>query len=412
VEEALMARILALTSRLPYPPREGHQLRSWHLLRALAAGHEVTLLSCLRDDDEPERCAPLRDVLAGLELFPIRAQQSSAALAYALAKGTLGPAPFVVEKYAGAELRARVAELAPAADLLHVDMLPLMALADATAARLPCVLNAHNVEYRLLRQRVLAESSWPRRMFLHAQSRKLEAFERAACRRADLVLACSRDDARELKQLAPRTPVAVVPNGVDVARIRPVRTNAVPGRLVFVGQMGWFPNREGVDWFLAEILPRVLAVRPDVEFVLVGKNEGLQVAENVRARVRLLGFVDDVAAELERASIAVVPLRSGSGTRLKVLEAMAHALPIVTTTIGAEGIELAPGREALFADDAPAFAEAIIGLVDAPAEGARLGTAARARAEADYGWDAIGAHLLDSYSDLLDQPLPRAARQR
>lgn len=407
-----MARILALTSRLPYPPREGHQLRSWHLLRALAAQHDVTLLSCLREDDEPDRCAPLRDILVALELFPIRAQQSSAALACALAKGTLGPAPFVVEKYAGAEMRARVAGLAQRADLLHVDMLPLMALVDAGGARVPCVLNAHNVEHRLLRQRVAAESNWPRRLFLHAQARKLEAFERAACRRADRVLACSQDDARELARLAPGTPVDVVPNGVEVARIRPERTNAVPARLVFVGQMGWFPNREGVEWFLAEILPRVLAARPAAEFVVVGKSEGLQVPQDVRARVRLLGFVDDIDAELDRAAIAVVPLRSGSGTRLKVLEAMAHALPIVTTTIGSQGIDLLCGREALFADEAEAFAEAIVQLIDAPAEAARLGVAARSRAEADYDWNAIGARMLAAYAGLLDQPRARAARQR
>jgi glycosyltransferase involved in cell wall biosynthesis len=412
VEEALMARVLALTSRLPYPPREGHQLRSWHILRALAGAHEVTLLSCLRDDDAPQDCAPLREILAALEVFPIRAQQSRASLAQALLLGVLGPRPFVAEKYASATMRARVAELAGACDLVHVDMLPLMPLAQDLD--LPLVLNAHNVEHALLRQRAATEPRPERRWFLRGQAAKLEQFERAACRRADRIIACSQDDARELAALAPRTPVAVIPNGVDVERNRPRRQGGAHApRLVFVGGMGWFPNREGVEWFLDAILPRVRAPRADVEFVLVGKSAGLRVPDSLQANVRLAGFVDDVGAWVDAADICVVPLRSGSGTRLKVLEAMAFAKPIVTTTIGAQGIDLEAGGEALFADSAEAFAAAILHLLAAPQEAARLGAAARAKAQARYDWSAIGRDLLAVYAGLPgDQRAAVAASQR
>lgn len=405
-----MARVLALTARLPYPPREGHQLRSWHLLRALAAAHEVTLLSCLRDDDAPEQCGPLRDIVADLETFPIRVQQSPAALAAAAAKSLFARTPFVVAKYAAAPMRARVAARMGATDLIHVDMLPLMALV-GDGERPPLVLNAHNVEHALLRQRAASEPRLPLRAFLRSQTAMLEAFERDSCRRADRVIACSADDARMLSALAPRTPVAIVPNGVDVEAKRPCTTPARAAQLVFVGSMGWFPNREGVQWFLAEIFPRILAARPDAEFVIVGKPEGLRVPIALQGHVRLAGFVDDVAASVCEAEVCVVPLRSGSGTRLKVLEAMAHAKPIVTTTIGAQGIDLAPETEALFADDADAFAASVLRLLAAPQAAVALGAAARARAKAQYDWNAIGAQALDVYSELLDAARP-AARQR
>lgn len=408
-----MARILALTSRLPYPPREGHQLRSWHLLRALASAHEVTLLSFVRSDDAPDECAPLRETVHRLETFPILAERSRATLAMSLARSVLGDRPFVAEKYASLRLRARVAELAGDADLVHVDMLPLMGVVAGVPACPPIVLNAHNVEHRLLRQRAAMETGAPRRLFLRGQIAKLAAFERAACQRASRVLACSHDDADELALLAPRTPVSVVPNGVDVDRIDAApRLQAQPRQLVFVGQMGWFPNRDGVAWFFDEVLPRILAERPRARFVVVGKSQGLEVPERVADAVRLTGFVDDVASVVRASAICVVPLRSGSGTRLKVLEAMACGTPIVSTRIGAQGIELTHGGDVLFADGAADFAAAVVGLLDDPARAAALGRAARALAVARYDWNTIGRGLLDVYDAMLRDQRGSAARQR
>jgi len=402
-----MANVLALTSRLPYPPREGHQLRSWHVLRALAKHHTVTLLSFVRQDDAPDECEPLRRTLAAVETFPIPAEHGRLPLLAAAARGLAGDTPFVVHKYAAPALRARIAQLAPRADVVHVDMLPLMALLPEKLD-VPVVLNAHNVEHRLLAQRADVERGALRRMFLRTQVTRLERFERAALERADHVLACSPDDAQQLGALAPHTPVTVVPNGVDAqANLPSAQAPARPNGLVFVGQMGWFPNRDGVEWFLAEILPRIVAQRPDVEFALVGKSAGLTVPAGLERNVRLLGFVKELAPPITEAALYVVPLRAGSGTRLKILEAMAFGKAIVTTRIGAEGIALEHGVDAEFADDPPTFAAAVLRLLAAPDTAARLGAAARAKAVARYDWDAIGAPLGALYSDLAAR-----ARQR
>jgi len=410
-----MAKLLVLTSRLPYPPREGHQLRAWHILRALAGAHEISLLSFVRDDDEPDGCGPLREMLVHFETFSIPAQQSATRLAGAAARSVLGSSPFVAEKYTSAQMRLRASALANVVDLVHVDMLPLMALIGEPDKRVPVVLNAHNVEHALLRQRAAIEPHWPQRLFLRNQVAKLHAYERDACRRASHILACSQDDADALAALAPETPVSVVPNGVDTERNRPA-ASAIPvhpPRLVFVGQMGWFPNRDGVQWFLDDVFPRVLAERPEAEFVLVGKSQGLRVPAAVRGHVRLPGFVESLDSTIHESDVYVVPLRTGSGTRLKVLEAMAFGKAIVTTHIGAQGIELEPGAEALFADSADDFAAAVLRLIANPHEAARLGSAARTKAQLLYDWNTIGQQVVTTYARLLqDQRDGSRARQR
>jgi glycosyltransferase involved in cell wall biosynthesis len=393
-----MAKILALTSRLPYPPREGHQLRSWHMLRALAKQHEVTLLSFVRDDDAPDAAGPLRDAVARLEMFPVPSEGSRVALGLALARGVIGRHPFVVEKYASPALHACIAEILPHVDVVHVDMLPLATLIGPT--QIPIVLNAHNVEHELLQRRIEIETRPLHRAFLRTQVARLKQFETEVCRRAARILACSDIDAKQLAALAPQTPVTVVPNGVDADAIEPsLEAPRRCDRMIFVGQMSWFPNRDGVEWFLADILPRIVRVKPDAKFALVGKNVGLQVPAAVSRNVELLGFVDDLVPVMRDAAVYVVPLRAGSGTRLKVLEAMAFGKAIVTTHIGSEGITLQDGVNALYADDADAFAAAVVRVMDDRELGLRLGKRARALAVAQYDWKAITARMLPAYAD-------------
>jgi len=396
-----MARILAVTSRLPFPPREGHQLRAWHVLRALASKHEVTLLSFQRNDDLPAEAAPLHAAMARVETFRIPAERSRGALARAVLRGTFTPTPFLVAKYDSDALRERLTALARDADLVHFDMLPLIAHADCVPEGVPITLNAHNVEHRLLATRSRIEPRLWARRFLAGQVGKLETFERQACERADAVLACSDVDAQGLRELVPDCNVHVVANGVDLEENRPAAHAPDEDRLVFVGQMGWFPNRDGVEWFLSDVFPRILARRPATRFELVGKAEGFEVPENVRANVDLAGFVDDLRPHVHDASVYVVPLRAGSGTRLKVLEAMALGKAIVTTTIGSEGIALQHDRSAMFADDAEAFASAVLGLLASPTRTTELGIEARCLAEDEYGWEAIGTRLLRAYEPLL-----------
>jgi glycosyltransferase involved in cell wall biosynthesis len=404
-----MARLLFVTSRLPYPPREGHQLRSWHLLRAAAAGHQVDLLSLCRPDDPGVPPEPLRSCVDRLETVPVPALADPATVLRLAGASLRRDGAWLPARYVDADLRRRFRRLAAQADLVHLDILAVAALQDSLERACPVVLDEHNVEHELLLARAAIEPSAWRRRLLGWQAYRLRAFEADACRRASRVLACSAVDATRLQALAPQGAIEVIPNGVDLDALRPDGgASEQEGRLVFVGQMSWFPNRDGVQWFTAEVLPRIRA-RTAAHLEVVGQRAGLPDPPGDDPGWRYAGFVDDLRAEVLRAAVFVVPLRAGSGTRLKLLEAMALGKAIVSTRIGAEGIALEHGEHALLADGPEEFAAAVCRLLaDAPLR-RRLGAAARGLAERHYGWDAIGGRLREIYGELL---APRAARQR
>lgn len=397
-----MPRILFVTSRLPYPPTEGHQLRSWHLLRAAAAAHEVDLISLQRPEDPPtpDRC--LLELVRDFQAVPLPAiGRPGPALAMA-GRWLRQRQPLLVARYVGAELRAAFGARVAQADLVHLDILPLAALMADVPAGTPVVLNEHNVEHLLLASRAAIEPVGWRRQLLRQQVGELERFEHSACSAADRVLACSPNDVARLHELAPTAEIRVVPNGVDLDFFAGPEPAAEDDRtLVFVGQMGWFPNRDGVLDFIAHAFPLLRSRHPDARLRVIGRRDGLQLGDGAGDAVEFTGFIDDLRPAIREAAVYVVPLRAGSGTRLKLLEAMAMGKAIVSTRIGAEGIDLRDGREALLADSPEEFAAAVSQLLDNRELRRRLGSAARERVERDYGWDAIGETLRDTYDELL-----------
>lgn len=396
-----MARILFVTSRLPFPPNEGHQLRAWHLLRAAARDHQVTLLSLRRPDE-----SPLPDVLPGIKLEGVHQIDLPALRTLRIAglalRGLRRGRTLLDLRYRPPDLQQRFDQLVQQADLVHLDILAVAGLLERVPAGVPTVLNEHNVESLLAHKRIAIETHPPQRLLLRFRNRGLERFERSACVRADRVLACSQEDAERLLTLAPGCTVSVVPNGVDLEEFRPGRSRGEhDGSLVFVGHMGWFPNRDGIEFFIAEVLP-LLKGRENLHLEVIGRNPDLSVPRSAAGRVNFAGFVDDLQARVQRAAVFIVPLRAGSGTRLKILEAMAMGKAIVSTRIGAEGIGLVDGDSACLADTPDEFAAAIGRLLDDPELRHRLGRRARLLAEQQYGWTVIGERLLATYKTLLE----------
>ena len=226
---------------------------------------------------------------------------------------------------------------------------------------------------------------------------RLRRFERALARRAHALVAVSEDEARLMRALAPGRRVIVAPNGVDVDAVAP----SPPGdALLFVGLLGYAPNRDAMEWFAREVLPRL---GPEVPEVLVaGRDPGpaLEALARAHPRLRLLGFVPELAPLYARAAVFVNPMRGGGGTRLKMLGAMAAGKAVVSTTIGAEGLALTPGREVVIADTPAAFAAAVRELLKDGGRAARLGQAARALVEARYRWEACVAPIEALYASL------------
>lgn len=402
-----MARVLFVTSRLPFPPREGHQLRSWHLLRAAAARHTVDLLSLQRPEDVAAAPAELQACVDRLETVALPALAAPATLARLLHASLRPDGAWLPARYVDGALRRSFARLAADADLVHLDILAVAALQDALPAPRPVILNQHNVESELLQARAGIERTPWRRRLLAWQAQRLRRFEADACNRATRVLACSAPDAARLQQLAPSARVEIVPNGVELERFAgDDGASELDDELVFVGQMGWFPNRDGVAWFIEQVLP-LLRARCPARLTVIGHSDGMQPAPGNEDHVRFAGFVEDLRAAVLQAAVFVVPLRAGSGTRLKLLEAMALGKAIVSTHVGAEGLGLVDGEHALLADRPEAFADAVCRLLAEPDLRRRLGRAARGLAERRYGWDAIGARLGAIY----DEALSGAERQ-
>jgi polysaccharide biosynthesis protein PslH len=397
-----MARILFVTSRLPYPPLEGHQLRAWHLLRSVASVHQVSLLSLQRPEDPVLPAAELTDLLVGLHRVALPPLKRPGPLLALGLRRMLSRRALLDLRYRTRTLQWQFDVLVGQADLVHLDILAVAGLLERVPDSTPVVLNEHNVESLLARKRMQIEARPLRRLMLWAASLGLARFEQRMCSQASRVLACSPEDADRLHMLAPESRVDVVPNGVDLDYFRPGRQQEQrPDSLVFVGHMNWFPNRDGIEHLVNDILP-LLEDRPALSVKVIGRSENLPALAAMDRRVEFTGLVDDLRPHVQQAAVFVVPLRAGSGTRLKILEAMAMGKAIVSTRIGAEGIGLIDGQTALLADTPDDFATAIRRLLDNPGLRFSLGRQARELAERHYGWKAIGQRLLASYAALLE----------
>lgn len=264
------------------------------------------------------------------------------------------------------------------------------------------VLDEHNIEYDILRRTALASSSRPRQLYNALNWRKLAREERAAWRRFDGVVLTSERDEKLLRDDLPSARTAVVPNGVDVSAFSPVRGNEEPDTLLFFGAINYFPNHDGVVYFIDNVLPRIRARRPNVRLSIVGPGARDEVLARAGNGVDILGMVDDVGPYIDRAAAVVVPLRIGGGTRLKIVEAFAKGKAVVSTRLGAEGIDVTHGENVLLADEPEAFANEVERVLADRTLATKLGDGGRKLAEERYAWPSIVAGLERFYQELLD----------
>ncbi len=274
-------------------------------------------------------------------------------------------------------------------------------------AHLPCpsVLFTHNVEAEIWRRHADTARSPLRKALLSAQWRRTVRFERDAVRRFDLVLAVSDTDRRTLLQAyGPlRNAVHVVPTGVDTRYFGDVTGPVRPRHMVFTGSMDWLPNEDGMLYFVRDVLPLVRREEPDATVAIVGRAPTPAIVKlGFEHGVEVTGRVDDVRPHMAAGAVYIVPLRIGGGTRLKIFEAMAMGKPVVSTTVGAEGLPVEPGADVIIADSPHKFAEAVVRLFRSEEERTRIGEAGRRLVAEQYDWSAVFGHL--------EQALEAAAR--
>jgi glycosyltransferase involved in cell wall biosynthesis len=260
------------------------------------------------------------------------------------------------------------------------------------------VVDSHNIDYDLARQYARSGDSLFRRLYSEVNWRKLRQEELGTYRDADGVYLCSAADERRLLEEVPEARTTVIPNAADIEFYRPRADDPKPdGRtVVFFGLLSYAPNVDGVIHFVNDIWPRIAASHPDARCKIIGGSPPPALTALASPRIEFTGFVPDLRPHLAEAAVVVVPLRLGGGTRLKIVEAMAMGKAIVSTTLGAEGIEAVPDRDIMIADDVESFAARVSGLLGDADRAADLGRAARRLAESRYAWSSA-ARALESF---------------
>jgi glycosyltransferase involved in cell wall biosynthesis len=406
-------RILFAGLTPPWPPTNGQRLRNLALLRALAAeGHAVTWISFCDPGDRDKASpglAPLCTDYHFVELPGSRAAGGRDIVRRALS--LFSPRPYGARRFASNDFRESVNRRLTASsyDAIICDdiyVLPNLPVSDCP----PLFLNKHDLTHVILRRCAATPGNPLARLYAFLEHLKVRRAERLACASSKAVLTASPIDAGVIRAWNPLTDLVLVPNAIDTAAYHPVPTQA-SASVLFFGAMDFYPNQDAARFLLAEIWPRVRSAVPEAVLVLAGRDmpERLRTQIEKRPGVRYLPDVPDMRKVVSDASVCVVPLRIGSGTRLKILEAAALARPVVSTAIGAEGLVLESGKEILIADRPGDFAAATISLLRDPDLRQRLGAAARACVHRNYDVRSVRTALATAFERI---PLSPAAASR
>ncbi len=393
-------KILILTPQLPYPPQQGTSLRNFHIIRGLAQRHEVTLLSFLEENQtaDPTTITPLKNLCRKIVTVAVP-QRSLADRLWQLIRSRL---PDMAHRLYSPAFEAALQRLLVQKqfDVVQVEGIELaryMSLIRAADSRARLVFDDHNAETELQQRNLLTDLYQPHRWLAAAYSwvqvQRLRRFESWAMKTADAVVAVSEADKRHLQSLIPNLPkrsvaISVIPNSIDVqAYQQPVPP--LPYDLVFSGKMDYRPNIDAVLWFAEAVWPLVCAQRPSTTWVIVGQKPHARLS-SLRSMpgITVTGWVEQVQPYLAGAQVVVMPFRIGSGTRLKLIEAMAMGKAIVSTPIGAEGFPVQDDKQLLLAEGGEAIATAVLRLLDHPQKQAELGQSAQKFAQ-KYDWRQV-----------------------
>ena len=393
-------KILWLKTELLHPVDKGGRIRTYYMLRELKREHQVTYLTL--DDgqagsDARERAA---EYCHELMTIPHRTRPKfTVGFYFELAQNLASRLPYFMQKYKSALMRREVAEQV-ASGRFDVVVCDFLMSSINVPPRLSCasVLFQHNVEAMIWKRHFEVQRNPLKKAYLYGQWRKAVAYERAACRRFDYVVTVSVDDRELTRREYGMERVADVATGVDTDYFRPRGLEKrEPFNLVFTGSMDWLPNEDAIRYFTEQIMPRVRALVPEATLTVVGRNPYPSLLELSRrdASIIVTGRVEDVRPYMEKASAYVVPLRIGGGTRLKIYEAMAMEKPIVSTTIGAEGLPVQDGRELLLADTPEAFAQEVVRVLKDEKFARELGLRAASKVREQFGWGTVAASFAE-----------------
>jgi len=399
-------RVLLLTQVLPYPPDSGPKIKTYHVIKYLAQRHRVTLVAFVRDTDKPEYIAHLKTLCERVITVPIQ-RAASRDLVF-LGKSLLSGQPWMMLRDERPEMRAALAELAATSqfDIVHADQLNMgqFALPFPSGRK---VLDLHNALWVLYKRMSEAQAfTNPMKYLLMRDWPLLKRYEAEMCRRFDAVTAVSEEDKAALIEAGAPSAMTVIPIAVDLDSQPYIERQPKGPHIIHIGTMYWPANINAINWFLDAIYPLIKARLPEVRCTLIGARPPESIIERAKAdpSLTVTGYVDDPLPYLQDASMMIVPLKAGGGMRVKILNALAQGIPMVTTTVGCEGIAVTPDKDILIADEPAAFAEASLRLLTDADLNQRISQNGRDMVMRRYDYREAVKPLDDVYAEIVAKP--------
>ncbi len=393
--------ILVLTQILPYPPDAGPRVKTWHVLRYLAeSGHHVHLATFLRPEEAPY-LGRVRSICTSVHTVPIR--RSRLRDAYFFGRSLVSGRPFLIERDDLPEMRRLVQKIVAehAIEVVHADQVGMAQFALGTGAA--TLFDSHNAVWMVV-ERMAKNAPALLRPLLRLEAARMKSYAVGLLSRFDQVMTVTENDRNafiaalgesgqhtNLSGGAPAERITAVPIAVDSASLPQKRHVQGSANILTLGTLHYPPNADGIRWFFQQVYPLIREERPEVSLTIVGKNPPSDFQSFARGRddVQVTGYVPALEPYMDAAAMMAVPVRAGGGMRVRILEAFARGIPVVTTTVGLEGIRAEHGTHVLVADSPHAFAGCVLQLLDDPQMGRRLAEQGRRLVEEHYDWRVV-----------------------
>ena len=396
-------RILQITPRVPFPLDEGGKIGIYNITKFLSLrGHRITMItfdpSLGEDKDYPE-------LTKYCELYLVQKNLNNNA--FNIIGSLFSNESYNIRKYYSREMSEKVFSLLTTDkfDIVHIDGLH-MARYGVLIKKffdLPVVLREHNIESIIMKRVSENAENILVKNFARLQYKKIYNYEKSIVEKFDKCIVITKEDEKVLKQMNPRAITTVIPAGVDSDFFNPLDIKEEDFTIVFVGSLEWYPNVDGVIWFLNKVYPIVKHKIPFLRFYVVGKNPPESVLSFNSPDIAVTGYVEDVREYIAKSNLVVVPLRIGGGMRIKILESMAMGKAVVSTTIGAEGIEAANNKEIILADTELDFANAVVNILSDKEKRKRIGENALRLVNDKYTWGKVAERFEEEYKRLIEQ---------
>ncbi len=395
-------KILQLSPRLPFPLTEGGNIGIYNITRQLRRRGAEIYFAAVSDRQDEVSVAALKNLCSSVFVAPLTKKYGLKTAA----KNIFSAVPVNIEKYHSRKNLEQIVRFTSGEgiDLVHVDHLHMAyyGLAIGRALKVPVVLREHNLELKIMERFAATSPNMFHRRYAGLQLAKFKKYEPAVCAQFNKCIMITEEDRKRLLTFRHDIKTAVIPAGVDTEFFSPEDSLGEDDTIAYVGSLDWLPNVDGLAWFVQEVLPIVVKSRPSVRFYVYGKNPSRDVFKLSDGRnVIVKGFVDDVREVFRKARLMVVPLRAGSGIRIKILEAMAAGKAIVATSIGREGIKCETEKNIMVADGANEFAGKVLRLLGDRELCVSIGRQAARLASTEYSWERIGGMFWDEYSEII-----------